>query len=201
VIAVCIDFKSPQAWLALEPTRALEEKLGRPVDWRPFLVPAWTRPAPARADEDRGARHRRIRAEYLAGDLERYAAARGLPLGDPYRNTDTTLAALGLLWLRRQAPSRARDYVALVFERLWKEGADVADPALVRDALGADAARFTDYAAGPGRDELAASQRELAEAGVWSVPTYLVDGEPFLGRQHLPMVEWLATGRAGPPPI
>jgi 2-hydroxychromene-2-carboxylate isomerase len=201
VIAVCVDWKSPYAWLALEPTRALEARLGARFDWRPFVIPPLTRPAQARSDEDRGARHRRVRAEYLARDLERYAAARGLALGDPYRDVDTTLAALGLLWLRHEAPERAADYVARGFELVWKEGANVADPAVIEAALGAHAAGFREYAAGPGRDELAASQRELAEAGAWSVPAYLVDGEPFLGRQHLPMVRWLATGRAGPPPI
>jgi len=201
MIAVCVDWKSPQAWLALEPTRALEARLRQDFDWRPCLVPAWTRPAAARADEDRGARHRRVRAEYLARDLERYAAARGLRLGDPYRNPDTTLAALGLLWLRREARAEARDYVARVFELVWLRGADVADPEIIDAALGANARGFSDYAKGPGPDELAASQRELAEAGAWSVPAYLVDGEPFLGRQHLPMIEWLAAGRVGPPPL
>ena len=201
MIAVCIDWKSPHAWLALAPTRALEARLGQTFDWRPFVVPPLTPPAVARADEDRGTRHRRMRAEYLARDLERYAIARGLALGDPYRHPNTKLAAQGLLWLRQRAPSRAGEYVARVFELLWNDGADVADLAVIESALGADARGFRDYAAGPGPDALAVHQRELVEAGVWSVPTFLVDGEPFLGRQHLPMVEWLATGRAGSPPI
>ncbi len=200
-IAVCIDWKSPQAWLALEPTRALEARLGRAFDWRPFVVPALTPPAPARPDEDRGTRHRRLRAEYLARDLARYAAARGLTLGNPYRNPNIKLAALGLLWLRQRAPGRAGKYVARVFDLHWCRGADVADSAVIDAALGDDARGFRDYATGPGPDELAAHQRELVEAGVWSVPAYVVEGEVFLGRQHLPMVEWLATGRSGPPPL
>jgi len=200
-IAVCIDFKSPHAWLALAGTRALETRLGVAFDWRPFVVPALTPPPAARAGEDRGTRHRRMRAEYLARDLARYAASAGLALGDPYRNPNTKLASMGLLWLRERAPSSARDYVARVFELLWNENADIADPGTIEAALGVDARGFRDWSTGPGPDALAAHQRELVEAGVWSVPTYLVDGEPFLGRQHLPMVEWLATGRTGPAPI
>jgi 2-hydroxychromene-2-carboxylate isomerase len=42
---------------------------------------------------------------------------------------------------------------------------------------------------------------ELEAAAVWNVPAFLVGGELFIGRKHLPMVEWLATGRTGPPPI
>lgn len=200
-VVVCIDWKSPQAWLALAPTRALETRLGVAFEWRPFSVPPLVRHPAASANEDRGARHRRIRSEYLVRDLERYAAASGLDLGDPYRNPDTERAALGLLWLRRHAPTNASNYVARVFELLWREEADIADPDVIAATLDDAARGFLDYAAGPGRAELAAHQGELAEAGVSGVPTYLIDGEPYLGRQHLPMVEWLATGRTGPPPI
>ena len=200
-VAVCVDFKSPQAYLALEPTRALEARLGVRFDWRPLIVPALTLPRAARAADDRGARHRRMRSEYLARDLARYAAVRGLELGDVYRSPDTALASLGLLYLRRRAPSRAGDYVGRVFELVWKHGADVADPAVVEKALGADASGFRDYAASDGPRELAESQGELAEAGALSVPAYLLHGEVFLGRQHLPMVEWLLGGRTGAPPI
>ena len=40
-----------------------------------------------------------------------------------------------------------------------------------------------------------------ALAGVFETPAYLVDGEVFLGRAHLPMVRWILSNRAGPPPI
>jgi hypothetical protein len=35
--------------------------------------------------------------------------------------------------------------------------------------------------------------KQLASDGLWTVPGYLVGGEVFIGRQHLPMVEWIAT--------
>ena len=41
-----------------------------------------------------------------------------------------------------------------------------------------------------------ADEHELAALGVWNVPAFLSHGEVFIGRQHLPMIEWLATGRA-----
>jgi 2-hydroxychromene-2-carboxylate isomerase len=200
-IAVAIDFASPAAYLAVAPARALESRLGRPFDWLPFSISAVTRPKPAAPGEDRGSRHRRARAEYLALDLCRYAASRGFELGDPYRAPEARAPSLGLLWLRRRAPVLASDYVTAVFDHLWCEHADAADLDFVAKTLGGEAAGFRAYASGEGPRDLAAVRAELEAAAVWNVPTFLVDGEPFLGRQHLPMVEWLATGRTGAPPI
>src|SRR5262249_28102719 len=104
-IPVAIHFKSPGAYLAIAPPRPLEERPRPPFGWLPVSVPALIRPDPATTSEDRGTRHRRIRAEYVADDLRRYAATRGLELGDVYRQPDTTAAALGLLWLRHRKPA------------------------------------------------------------------------------------------------
>jgi len=59
-----------------------------------------------------------------------------------HRTPDTTLASLGLLWLRDHAPDVAGAYAARVFERVWRQGADPASAAVVEDtltSLGADA--------------------------------------------------------------
>jgi 2-hydroxychromene-2-carboxylate isomerase len=203
-VKVCIDFTSPQALLALEPTRELEARLGVAFDWLPLRVPTVSQSSSARAGGERGARHRHIRAAYLEGDLTRYARARGIELGDVPDTPDTMLASLGLLWLRSHAPELAGAYVARIFESVWGRGADPASAAVVEDvltALGADTASFRDDVAKRGAQPLAELQRELSEAGLFAVPAYVVDGEPFIGRQHLPMIEWLLGGRAGAPPI
>lgn len=203
-VRVCIDFKSPQSFLAIAPTRELEARLGTAFEWLPLRAPALLLPSDPRRGDERGARHRRVRASYLERDLARYAHARGLELGDVHRTPDTTLASLGLLWLRDHAPDVAGAYAERIFEGVWRQGADPASAAVVEDALtalGADTAAFRDDVAKRGAEPLETLQRELGEAGLFAVPTYVVDGEPFVGRQHLPMVEWLIGGRAGPPPI
>jgi 2-hydroxychromene-2-carboxylate isomerase len=91
-----------------------------------------------------------------------------------------------------------------MFELVFVRGGDPAAPRVVEQAvaeLGGDAGAFREYAAREGRAELAELQRELAAAGLFSVPAYLTGGEVFLGRQHLPMLEWLLTGRTGLAPI
>ena len=45
-LTVCIDFKSPQAYLAKDPTYALADELDLEIDWLPLLVAQMTRPEP-----------------------------------------------------------------------------------------------------------------------------------------------------------
>ncbi len=190
-LPVVIDFKSPQAYLAIGPTCALADELGITIDWRPLLI-APSKISAADSGQDRGARHRRFRADYLERDITRYAADRGLSIGGRLdRSKDSTLAAIGLLWAKRQGPSLARSYVERVFKRYWQEDLDIEDESSIRTLLTeihAPVSGFEAFAREEGRTELARIQSELRDIGVFEVPTYLVDGDPFLGRQHLPLV-------------
>ena len=202
-LTVCVDFKNPFAYLAMAPTRALEARLGCTADWVPLLVAPLTPPRAATAGDDRGTRHRRIRAAYFERDLERYAQARGIDLGDIHRPRDVEIASAGLAWLRSHDRTRTGDYVERAFSRLWQRGAvnaDVADVAALLEAAGADGRRFAADAA-RAVVELALLQSRLAAAGLFNVPSYVVAGDVFVGRQHLPMVEWLLSDRRGPAPI
>ena len=66
---------------------------------------------------------------------------------------------------------------------------------------GADAAAFVEWSSNDGpavADRIADSLRTRGMSGA---PAYLVAGEYFQGRQHLPMIEWLLEGQEGPGPI
>lgn len=196
-LSVSIDFKNPSAYLALEPTCALADELGVDVGWQPFLVAPRRERATPVADEDRGARHRRLRAEYQARDLARYAEARGLELGDPDRETDSTPAALALLWLAGQPQPLVRDFVRRVFERHFRGALALDDPEALSRVLaevGAPVAGFESFALGPGPAALEALRARLLEAGVFDVPAYRLGGEVFIGRQHLPRIGELLSG-------
>jgi 2-hydroxychromene-2-carboxylate isomerase len=203
-LPVCIDFKSPHAWLAVAPTLALAAELGVSIEWLPWIGRPLAPPAAAGDDDDRGTRHRRFRSENAARDIERAARIQGLEIRDLYRQPDSSLAGLGLLWAGRHDPEVQRGYLERVFEGYWNGQLDLEDPAAIRAALGragAELAGWDAYAAGEGPDELEAVQARLQEAGVFDVPSYRVGDEIFLGRQHLPMVRWLRSGRQGEPPI
>ena len=201
---VCVDFRNPKAYLALQPTFALEDELGVAFDWLPLPVSPMSRPSAPRSDEDRGTRHRRIRAEYNERDLRRYARVYGVELGDLYRNPDVSIASIGLLWTKREGPNTVRAYLRAVFERYWRARLDIEDAAAIARVLrevGVDTAGWDAYAKGSGRELFERTAAGLREAGLFDVPAYVVDGEIFFGRQHLPMVRWMLTGKQGEPPI
>jgi 2-hydroxychromene-2-carboxylate isomerase len=132
-------------------------------------------------------------------DCRRQARKRGLVIRGPQKIWDSTLAGAGLLYAKRQGEAVLRRYNDLVFERFWKRELDIEDPAAVAAVLaeavglqptdlirGADAAGAADYLAGDGRREVERISRQAEELGVFGVPSFIVDGELFWGREHLP---------------
>ena len=204
-LTVCIDFRSPQGWLAVHPTFALEDALGIAADWLPVCARPNAPPRAAAATDDRSTRHRAMRAQYYERDLQRYAALRGLPLGSASRTDDSRLAALGLLYVKPAGQAATRRYIEATYRGYFTHGEPMrlADPGAIAaciDAAGADAAGFAAFThdAAAGFDAL---QAQLAAAGLLHSPAYLVEGDVFTGRAHLPMLRWLLGGRAGTPPI
>jgi 2-hydroxychromene-2-carboxylate isomerase len=187
--SVAIDFKSPQAYLAIAPTSAMAKAVGIAVDWLPFIgTPSKFVPS---AGDERGARHRQIRADYLEHDVIRYAADRDLPLERIGQRHDSTLAGIGLMWTNLQSQSLAQSYVERVFGDYWRGKLDLEDVGSIRalfDELKIPASGFEGFAAGEGRSELGRIQAELRERGVFDVPTYIFEDEIFFGRQHLALL-------------
>jgi 2-hydroxychromene-2-carboxylate isomerase len=198
-LSVAIDFKSPNAYLSIEPTCAVAQELGIAVEWQPFLVAPWKNQSLDSGSNNRGARHRQFRADYGERDVIRYAAGRGLELRGLHRQTDSSLAAIGLLWMRRGPAALIPTYVKRVFERYWREELDIEDEnallALLTE-IGAPITRFSAFARGEGRAELERLQSELVKAGLFEVPTYLLDGDMYVGRQHLPLLRALLSGES-----
>jgi 2-hydroxychromene-2-carboxylate isomerase len=202
LLPVVIDFKSPQAYLAIGATCALADELRITIDWQPLIVTPSKTPAAPSSGDDRGARHRRFRADYLERDIARYAADRGLAISGLMRHPDSTLAAIGLLWAQRQGPSLARSYVERVFERYWQEALDIEDERSICALLTqikAPLSGFEAFVRGDGRAELERIQSKLRDMGVFEVPTYILNGDTFLGRQHLPFIRSrFSAGSASP---
>ena len=110
-----------------------------------------------------------------------------------------------MLWVKQHAPRSLRAYLNAVFERYWQELHPQLDDANAVDALlqgiGIDTSPFRVHAQGEGRATYEAAVAGLRGAGIFDVPAYVIEGEIFFGRQHLPMVRWLLTGKRGEPPI
>jgi 2-hydroxychromene-2-carboxylate isomerase len=107
----------------------------------------------------------------------------------PQKIWDSALAAIGMLYAKRQGDEVLRRYHDLTFERFWKRELDIEDPDVIVAVLaeaGADTAGFSAYLEGEGRPELDQICRAAEAVGVFGVPSFIVDGELFWGREHLP---------------
>jgi 2-hydroxychromene-2-carboxylate isomerase len=104
-----------------------------------------------------------------------------------------------MLYAKRQGDAVFRHYHDAVFERFWKRELDIEDPVVVAAVLaqaGADTAGFPAYVAGEGRHELERICRAAEAVGVFGVPTFVLDGELFWGREHLPDIRAMLIASA-----
>jgi 2-hydroxychromene-2-carboxylate isomerase len=186
-LTVCIDFKSPSAYLALAPTLAWAQKTAVELDWRIITTPALKSPMALEATAARSELHRQFRAKYMAMDLQRYAPHELIDLYDTHR---TDAAAIGLLWAIDQQ-ANASGYITETFTTYWQQQRSIdtlADIKTILEKLGIDTAGFESFAATVGGQRAAEVREALSRKGITTSPTYLLNDEPFQGRQHLPLL-------------
>lgn len=188
------DYKSPYAYLAKDLTYQLERDCNVHVLWLPYVLDIPSFLGSARVDSDghvleqnRNA-HQWRRVKYSYMDCRRAARKRGLTIRGPQKIWDSALASAGMLYAQRAGDAVFRRYHDLVFERFWRRELDIEDVATIGAVLteaGADGAGFAAYA-DTGRAEVARISRAAEAQGVFGVPSFMVDGELFWGREHLP---------------
>ena len=208
-LVVYIDLKSPYAFIAIGPTRAMAAGIGVPIDWRPFTLDIPSYLGSARLDKKGAVASSNRSAEQWTGvryayrDARRYARLTGKTLRGTVKIWDSSLAHIAMLWAKRQGPDIFDRFVDGVYEPFWRRELDIEDPAVLRSALqgvGADVDGFTAYLEGPGRIEHDELNEAAFDAGVFGVPTYLVGDEKWFGREHLPRIAWLLDGARGAAP-
>lgn len=192
-VTVYTDHKSPYAFLAKDLAYELERDFPVRLDWRPyildipsFLGSAKVDPMSGRVTEENRNAHQWRRARYLYMDCRRQARKRGLVIRGTVKIWDSTLAAAGMLLAQRHGDDVFRRYHDIVSERFWKRELDIEDAAVISAMLteaGADASGFV---IPEGRRAVAAISRAAEEAGVFGVPTFVLDGEIFWGNEHIP---------------
>lgn len=196
MIDFVFDFASVDCWLAFAPTCRLADELQVPVSWLPMCVPAKVVPE-AKENESVPERHARVRAEYMASENAGYAERLGVPLKRSGAGVDSRLAAAACIWASEH--DVGREFVGRVFEGFWEARLDIENATAIAGVLEDLGAPGFDLDQGARR--LEKLREELAERGAFGIPTYLVEGQMFMGRQHLPMIRWLLTGQEGPGPL
>ena len=91
-----------------------------------------------------------------------------------------------MLYAKKQGDFRP--YHQVVYERFWKRELDIEDPKVLQNVMeevGVDGGGFLDYLEGEGRHDHDRIQTEAEQAGVFGVPSYVVNGELFWGAERL----------------
>jgi 2-hydroxychromene-2-carboxylate isomerase len=187
-ITVYIDFKSPQAYLALQPTLQLAEEENLEIRWLPYRSKQATI-VPQRENETRGETHVRVRQQQRHQTCLKYAAIQDIPMVFPAvpGSTDCALAAL--------LPVNAAplEFIRAAFEAYWRQGLDLDNAAVVAKLLLASGCDPERFAATDSATALAEFQASAEELGVFDTPMYLLDDQLFLGREQLPWIKGLLS--------
>jgi 2-hydroxychromene-2-carboxylate isomerase len=205
-IRVYTDYKSPYAYLAKDLVYELERDTGVTIEWLPYTldIPSYLGSAELDASgavvaQSRNA-HQWRRVKYSYMDCRREANRRGMTIRGTTKIWDSSLANIGLVFAGQQG--LLRPYHDRVFERFWKRDLDIEDVAVLTDLLrdcGAPRAQsFPDWARDEGRALLRQIQTDAEAAGVFGVPSFLLDnGDLYWGREHISRItELLGSRRA-----
>ena len=207
-LIVYVDVKSPYAFVAIEPTLALERELSMQFDWRPLTldIPSYlgsAKKSQGKVVENNRSPRQWQAVKYAYRDARRYAQRQGHVLKGTEKIWDSSLANIGILWVMQHDRARLADYFEAVYPPFWRRELDIEDPQVISRCLTQAevvSAGFSEFLHGSGRELHDALQAQLHPAGIYGVPTYVVEGEILFGREHLPYVGWCLRGKQGPAP-
>ena len=208
-LTVYIDFKSPYAHLAIEPTRLLAKELDLDIDWQPFVldIPSYLGSAKLDASGEVAQQSRSdnqwSKVKYAYYDCRRYANLRGMTIRGTVKIWDTNLVAMGMLWAKLQGDEILGRYIDGVYSPFWRRELDVESFPVVQKVLadaGATVSGFADFCKNDGALQHHELQTQAFSQGIFGVPTYIHGKEIFFGREHLPRIRWLCQGATGASP-
>ncbi len=187
------DYGSPTANLASTQLPAICARHGAALIYRPMLLggvfKATGNATPVRIDAKRA---------WLFEDLARYVARYGVRFEmNPHFIINTLAIMRGAVWA--QAASCLEEFNRAMFEAVWVNQRNMADPAEINDVMaqsGLDAERMIEAIQQPAiKSALIAATDAAVERGVFGAPTMFVGDEMHFGQDRL---EWVATALAEP---
>ncbi len=208
-LIVYLDVKSPYAFVSVKPTLALERELELQFDWRPYTldIPSYLGSARKKngAVVESSGRSRAIwnAIRYAYMDARRYAELQGYTLKGTEKIWDSSLANMGILFVNLYFRDRIPDYLEAVFPPFWRRELDIEDIGVIKDCLemaGVDSSDFQTFVTRAGKQMHDHILDHRFEAGMYGVPTYVLDNSVFFGREHLPYIRWVLSGKLGQVP-
>ncbi len=208
-LEVFIDFKSPYAFIAKDPTYALEQQFDIEIDWYPLTLNIGSYLGTAKKNDagkvvsSNRSSNQWLSVKYAYKDARRYANLRGLTLKGTQKIWDTSMIAAAMMFVKASGHDPLKHFIDITFERFWRRELDVEDLTVVQNLVnevGCDRQQFTAWFEQEGKAEQAAMQMDFLKSGIYGVPTYRIDGQTYFGREHLPRVRWHLQGAVGPCP-
>ena len=208
-LIVYLDVKSPYAFVSVQPTLTLERELGLQFDWRPYTLDIPSYLGSARKDKgevvESSGRSPKIwnAIRYAYMDARRYAELQGYTLKGTEKIWDSSLANMGILFVNLHFRDRIAAYLEAVFPPFWRRELDIEDIEVIKDCLtaaGVDSSNFRTFVTGAGKRMHDHILDHRFDAGMYGVPTYVLDNSVFFGREHLPYIRWVLSGKQGPAP-
>lgn len=134
--------------------------------------------------------------DYFFGrEIERWAELRGVPVvpfRPTYHDADYSLAN-GMIAALGETGAQTDAMAHAILQAHWRDDADLSNPqtlGVLAQQLGHDPMRLLAMAASTQmQDIIAKNSDEALRADVFGSPTYVVDGDPFYGQDHLELVE------------
>ena len=185
-----LDFISPYAHLAFEQLPRALQGLSYEVRYRPILFAALLKQhgqlGPAEIAPKRDWTYRQV-----AWQAAQHGVALQLPAAHPFN----PLALLRLAWACASQGAPNRYVVETIFHHVW-HGGQAADDAARLAALTATLAPPQDPASDTVKQALRSATDAANAAGVFGVPSFVVDGRVFWGFDALPMLRAQLAGGA-----
>lgn len=186
------DFGSPNAYLAYQVLPALEARTGITIEHVPILLGGLFKLAGNRSPAETFA-HVANRRAYDMLEMKRFIARHDLQRFhfNPFFPVNTLQIMRGAV--AAEILGCFAVYEKAVFEAMWEQGLDMADPAVILRTLGEaglDAAGVVRATQDPAvKARLLANTQSAFERGAFGAPTFLVGDEIFFGKDRLREVE------------
>ena len=195
-LTVYIDYKSPYAYLAMEPTRTLAKEFSLDITWLPYSLQIQDYLGEVNTRNP----HQWRRVKYSYMDARRMANERGLIVLGPQKLFDSTVSHVGMLYAGDDGAEVQDRYHDMVFERFFKRDLNIEDPDAIANVLheaGATVNNFQDTLENEGRTRLDTMLKDAEDRlGIFGVPTYVIGNEIFWGGDRIPQVRRYLEQRA-----
>jgi 2-hydroxychromene-2-carboxylate isomerase len=182
------DFGSPASYLAWTQLPGICKASGATLVYRPMLLggvfQATGNSSPVTVP---------AKGQYMLADLARFARRYGVPMRfNPHFPINTLTLMRGAVGLQMRQPQRFEEFVSAMFKAMWVEGRNMADPAVVGEALaqaGFDPPAVLAVTADPAvKNALKANTEEAVRRGAFGAPTMFVGNQMFFGQDRLEFV-------------